>query len=144
MPRLAIYARDDNIVCEVELRRGEQPVVHVHHHYHTGTGGQQFAAIMEELERMASFMEEARQRALKTQDAVAANEQLLRDMSTRLREALDDDDPEKAKEILDMMDANAANLARAAQENTVPPRTPPPASEPIPEEPAPAPETPPA
>lgn len=111
-PRLTVTAGNENIVVDVVA--GREPVVHVHHHYHRhGADG-----LQEELTRMANVLEQLRASVARNTDATAAAAEAIRGISGQLRTALEDDNPEEAKRILDQLDANTDNLAKAVAEST--------------------------
>lgn len=108
-----------SVVGEIAVDFDGIPIVHVHHHYHGQRNRRHGdAGIERELRDVMNFMEQMRQAVARNTDVVASNELVLKTLSAQLREALDDDDPDAAKAILDQLDANTNNIARAAAENT--------------------------
>lgn len=134
MTKIIVEALGDAFYMEVVTGRDGPPVFHIHHHYKNRHGPTRTEeALLRGQETMFGFLEALRAKVAPLTDQVKANETLLKDLSTRLRQAIEDEDPEQAKAILDSLDANTNNLARAAAENVVPAPVPP--SEPIADDP---------
>lgn len=134
MTKIIISSIGDAFHMEVITGQDGPPVFHIHHHYHRQQGPTRSeAALLRGQQSMFGYFEQLRAKIAPLTDKVASNETLLKDLSSRLRAAIEDEDPEQAKAILDSLDANTNNLARAAAENTVSAPVPP--SEPIADDP---------
>lgn len=135
MTKIIVQALGEAFYMEVITGKDGPPVFHIHHHYHNRQQGptRTEEALLRGQQSMFGYFEQLRAKIAPLTDKVNSNETLLKDLSARLRAALEDEDPEQAKAILDSLDANTNNLARAAAENTVPGATPP--SEPIADDP---------